>query len=85
MENALIRQQPCAQTVLEACMLVCDAAAFACSVLILRWHMDDDSLEGFQDMGACYTVLCAISTFCALAVTLSLLFVPTQVQNCVRQ
>ena len=59
-------------------MLVCEAATFTCSALALRWKMADGSLEGFQDMGF-YTVMCAISTFCALAVTLLLLFVPTQV------
>ena len=65
--------------VLEACMLVCEAVTLVCSTLALRWQMADESLEGFQDMGM-YTVLCAISTFCALAITLSLLCVPTQVR-----
>ena len=60
-------------------MLVCEGTIFTCSALALKWQMSDDSLEGFQDMGI-YTVLCAISTFFALAVTLLLLFVPTQVR-----
>ena len=59
-------------------MLVCEATIFTCSALALRWQMADESLEGFQDMGF-YTVMCAISTFSALTVTVLLLFVPTQV------
>ena len=59
-------------------MLVCEAATFTCSALALRWQMADDSLEGFQDMGF-YIVMCAIPTFCALAIILLMLFVPTQV------
>ena len=59
-------------------MLVCEGVTLTSAALSLRWQMADDSLEGFQDLGF-YTVMCAISTFCALAVTLLPLFVPTQV------
>ena len=56
-------------------MLLCEGGILTCSALILRWQM---AVEGFEDM-AVYTVLCAVSTFSALAINLSLLFVPTQV------
>ena len=59
-------------------MLMCEAAIFTCSVLSLRWQMADHSQEGGQDM-AMYTVLCAVSTFCASATTILLLVIPTQV------
>ena len=60
-------------------MLVCEGATLTRSALALRWEMADSSLEGSQNLDV-YTVLVAISTFCALTVTLLLLFVPTQVR-----
>jgi hypothetical protein len=68
--------------VLEGCMFLCEATIFVCSVLVFHWDMaSDGSIEGFEDM-AVYTALCSISTFFALAVTLSLLLIPTQVRSC---
>jgi hypothetical protein len=67
---------------MEGCMLLCEAAIFICSLLVVKWDMAaGESMEGFEDM-AVYTVLCSISTLFALVVTLSLLFVPTQVRSC---
>jgi hypothetical protein len=63
-------------------MLVCEAAIFTCSVLMVVWNMSSsDGMEGYEDMTV-YTVLCSISTFCALAITLSLLLIPTHVRSC---
>jgi hypothetical protein len=67
---------------MEACMLLCEVAIFICSILLVVWDMaSSEGMEGYQDM-AVYTVLCSISTFFALAVTLSLLLVPTHVRSC---
>jgi hypothetical protein len=67
---------------MEACMLLCEAAIFTCSILMVVWNMaSKEGMEGYQDMEV-YTVLCSISTFFALAVTLSLLLVPTHVRSC---
>jgi hypothetical protein len=63
-------------------MLLCEAAIFICSILMVVWDMaSSEGMEGYQDM-AVYTVLCSISTFLALATTLSLLLVPTHVRSC---
>lgn len=62
-------------------MLLCEATIFVCSILAVKWDMTArGSIEGFEDM-AVYTVLCSISTFFALTVTLLLLLVPTHVRN----
>jgi hypothetical protein len=67
---------------MEGCMLLCEAAIFISSTLMVVWDMaSDEGMEGYQDMEV-YTLLCSISTFFALAVTLSLLLVPTQVRSC---
>jgi hypothetical protein len=62
-------------------MLLCEVAIFICSILLVVWDMAREGMEGYQDM-AVYTVLCSISTFFALAITLSLLLVPTHVRSC---
>jgi hypothetical protein len=63
-------------------MLLCEAAIFICSILMVIWDMaSSEGMEGYQDM-AVYIVLCSISTFLALATTLSLLLVPTHVRSC---
>jgi hypothetical protein len=65
----------------EACMFLCEAMIFICSILIVVWDMvSTDGMEGYEDMPV-YTVLCSISTFCALAMTLSMLLVPTHVRS----
>ena len=67
---------------MEATMLVCETAIFVCSVLIIRWDMAEvgqGNLQAYHDMKV-YTVMCSISTFAALAVTLSFFIVPTQVR-----
>jgi hypothetical protein len=62
-------------------MFLCEAVIFICSILIVVWDMaSSDGMEGYDDMPV-YTVLCSISTFCALAVTLSMLLVPTHVRS----
>jgi hypothetical protein len=82
MEGVAQKLFACVQTVMEACMLLCEAAIFTCSTLMVVWNMaSDEGMEGYQDMEV-YTVLCSISTFFALAVTLSLLLVPTHVRSC---
>jgi hypothetical protein len=61
-------------------MLVCEAAIFVCSILLVKWDMvSAGGMEGYEDMEV-YTVLCSVSTFFALSVTLSLLLVPTHVR-----
>jgi hypothetical protein len=63
-------------------MLVCEAATFTCSILMVVWNMTSSGgMEGYEDM-AVYTVLCSVSTFFAITVTLSLLLVPTHVHSC---
>jgi hypothetical protein len=70
----------CIQTVMEACMFLCEAAIFICSILLVKWDMvSDDGVEGYDDMEV-YTVLCSVSTFFALSITLALLLVPTHVR-----
>jgi hypothetical protein len=67
---------------MEACMLVCEAAIFTCSILMVLWNMASNrGMVGYEDM-AVYTVLCSISTLFAITVTLSLLLVPTHVRSC---
>jgi hypothetical protein len=67
---------------MEGCMLLCEAVIFTCSILMVVWDMaSNEGMKGYQDM-AVYTVLCSISTFFALAVTLSLLLIPTHVRSC---
>jgi hypothetical protein len=67
---------------MEAGMLLCEAAILVCSILLVKWDMvTDDGVEGYEDMEV-YTVLCSVSTFLALSITLSLLLVPTHVRIC---
>jgi hypothetical protein len=69
------------QVLLEGCMFLCEAVIFICSILMVVWDMvSTDGMEGYEDMPV-YTVMCSISTFCALAVTLSMLLVPTHVRS----
>jgi hypothetical protein len=63
-------------------MLFCEAATFICSILMVVWDMTSNrGMEGYEDM-AVYTLLCSVSTFFAITVTLSLLLVPTHVRSC---
>jgi hypothetical protein len=63
-------------------MFLCEAVIFICSILVVEWDMaSHEGMEGYEDMPA-YTVLCSISTFLALAMTLSMLLVPTHVRSC---
>jgi hypothetical protein len=63
-------------------MFLCEAAVFICSVLLVKWDMvSDRGMAGYEDMEV-YTVLCSVSTFLALAITLTLLLVPTHVRIC---
>jgi hypothetical protein len=63
-------------------MFSCEAVVFTCSILVVVWDMaSSHGLEGYDDMPA-YTVLCSISTFLALAMTLSMLSVPAHVRSC---
>jgi hypothetical protein len=72
----------CVQTVVEACMLLCESVIFICSILVMVWDMATNvGMEGYEDMRM-YTVLCSMSTFFALSMTLSLLLVPTHVRSC---
>jgi hypothetical protein len=64
---------------MEASMLLCEAAIFICSILMVEWDMTVNGDVGYEDMKA-YTVLCSISTFLALGTTLSLLLVPKHVR-----
>jgi hypothetical protein len=67
---------------MEGCMFVSEAVVFICSILVVVWDMaSHEGMEGYDDMHM-YTVLCAISTFCALSMTLSLLLIPTHVRDC---
>jgi hypothetical protein len=62
-------------------MFLCEAVIFICSILMVVWDMvSTDGMEGYEDMPV-YTVMCSISTFCALAMTLSMLLVPTHVRS----
>lgn len=77
------------QTVLESAMLLCEVTAFTCSILALKWkmnatgvydhdHTHEEVEEGYDDM-ALYSVMCSISTFCAVLITVTLLIVPEHV------
>jgi hypothetical protein len=62
-------------------MFICEAVVFICSILVVVWDMaSNEGMEGYNDMHM-YTVLCSISTFCALLQTLSLLLIPTHVRR----
>jgi hypothetical protein len=62
-------------------MFLCESVIFICSILVVVWDMaSSDGMEGYEDMPV-YTVLCSISTFLALAMTLSMLLVPTHVRS----
>jgi hypothetical protein len=63
-------------------MFSCEAVVFTCSILVVVWDMaSSHGMESYEDMAA-YTVLCSISTFLALAMTLSMLLVPAHVRGC---
>jgi hypothetical protein len=73
----------CMQLVLEGSMFLCEVVGLACSILIVKWDMAADGGQGgYQDM-AVYSVMCGISTACALAITISLLVVPAHVRTVV--
>jgi hypothetical protein len=64
-------------------MFLCEAVIFICSILVVVWDMaSNEGMEGYDDMPV-YTVLCSISTFCALLLTISLLLVPHHVRSCI--
>jgi hypothetical protein len=67
--------------VMELCMLLCESVIFICSILLVVWDMAADGTGDFEDMEV-YTFMCSVSTFFALAITLSLLLVPTHVRVC---
>jgi hypothetical protein len=69
------------QLVLEGLMFLCEMVGLVCSILIVKWDMAADGGQGgYQDM-AVYSVMCGISTACALATTISLLVVPAHVRT----
>lgn len=70
-----VSSRNCVQIILEASMLLCEAVIFVCSILILKWDME----QPYQDMEV-YTVMCSISTFTALAITLSFFIIPSHVR-----
>jgi hypothetical protein len=62
-------------------MLLCEAVGFTCSILIVKWDMTADGGQGgYADM-AMHRAMCAASTLCALAITITLLVVPSHVRT----
>lgn len=58
-------------------MLVCEATIFAMSILLVEYNMTA-SLEAYNDMEV-YTVMCSMSTFAGLMITILLIAVPGKV------
>jgi hypothetical protein len=77
--DILTIRQPCMrlQRLIETIMMLCEATIFAMSVVLVRYNMEP-SLEAYNDLEV-YTVMCSLSTFVALGLTVLSILVPKQV------